>query len=154
MAKKKKAKLKIKHKQQRFIFIASVFFVSSVSLWFIIDNFKKNLLFFYAPTEFWQANNDKQIKAQKNIRVGGLVKLQSIIKIDSLHTKFIITDNLQELNVVYQGLLPDLFREEQGVIAKGIFSLNENIFFASELLIKHDEKYMPPEVAKTLKSKK
>lgn len=140
---------KINHKQQRLLFVAGVFFVSLLSLWFIINNFQQNLLFFYAPTEFWQAYNNQQLKPQKIIRVGGLVKLNSVVKLDSLNTKFIITDNLKELIVSYNGLLPDLFKEKQGVIAKGIF--NKNIFIASELLVKHDEKYMPPEVAKTLK---
>ena len=148
---KQKKKSKIKHKQQRLIFVSGVFFVSLLSLWFIVDNFRQNLLFFYAPTEFWQAHNQQQIKLKKTIRVGGLVKSQSVVKINSLHTKFVITDNLQELTVSYVGLLPDLFKEQQGVIAKGVFSDNENIFLASELLVKHDEKYMPPEVAKTLK---
>ena len=148
---KQKKKNKIKHKQQRLIFVSSVFFVSLLSLWFIVDNFRQNLLFFYAPTEFWQAHNQQQIKLKKTIRVGGLVKSQSVVKINSLHTKFVITDNLQELTVSYVGLLPDLFKEQQGVIAKGVFSDNENIFLASELLVKHDEKYMPPEVVKTLK---
>jgi cytochrome c-type biogenesis protein CcmE len=148
---KQKKKSKIKHKQQRLIFVSSVFFVSLLSLWFIVDNFRQNLLFFYAPTEFWQAHNKQQAKLKKTIRVGGLVKSQSVVKINSLHTKFVITDNLQELTVSYVGLLPDLFKEQQGVIAKGMFSENENTFLASELLVKHDEKYMPPEVAKTLK---
>ena len=148
---KQKKKSKIKHKQQRLIFVSGVFFVSLLSLWFIFDIFRQYLLFFYAPTEFWQAHNQQQIKLKKTIRVGGLVKVQSVVKINSLHTKFVITDNLQELTVSYVGLLPDLFKEQQGVIAKGIFSDNENIFLASELLVKHDEKYMPPEVAKTLK---
>jgi len=148
---KQKKKSKIKHKQQRLIFVSSVFFVSLLSLWFIVDNFRQNLLFFYAPTEFWQAHNKQQAKLKKTIRVGGLVKSQSVVKINSLHTKFVITDNLQELTISYVGLLPDLFKEQQGVIAKGMFSENENAFLASELLVKHDEKYMPPEVAKTLK---
>ena len=78
-----------------------------------------------------------------------MVKLNSVVKLDSLNTKFIITDNLEELIISYKGILPDLFKEKQGVIAKGIF--NTNIFIASELLVKHDEQYMPPEVAKTLK---
>ncbi len=140
---------KINHKQQRLLFVSGVFFVSLLSLWFIINNFQQNLLFFYAPTEFWQAYNNQQLKPQKIIRVGGLVKLNSVVKLDSLNTKFIITDNLKELIISYNGLLPDLFKEKQGVIAKGIF--NKNIFIASELLVKHDEKYMPPEVSKTLK---
>jgi cytochrome c-type biogenesis protein CcmE len=146
---KHQKKNKINHKQQRLIFVTGVFFVSLFSLWFIINNFRQNLLFFYAPTEFWQAYNSQQLKPQKIIRVGGLVKVNSIVKLDSLNTKFIITDNLEELTIFYNGILPDLFKEKQGVIAKGIVS--KNIFVASELLVKHDEKYMPPEVAKTLK---
>jgi cytochrome c-type biogenesis protein CcmE len=146
---KHQKKNKINHKQQRLIFVTGVFFVSLFSLWFIINNFRQNLLFFYAPTEFWQAYNSQQLKPQKIIRVGGLVKVNSIAKLDSLNTKFIITDNLEELTIFYNGILPDLFKEKQGVIAKGIVS--KNIFVASELLVKHDEKYMPPEVAKTLK---
>jgi len=147
---KNQKKIKKNHKKHRLIFVAVVFFISLLSLWFIINNFRQNLLFFYAPTEFWQAYNSQQLKPQKIIRVGGLVKSSSVFKLDSLNTKFIITDNLQELTIIYTGLLPDLFKEKQGVIAKGIF--NQNIFIASELLVKHDEKYMPPEIAKTLKN--
>ena len=146
---KHQKKIKISHKQHRFIFVSVVFFVSLLSLWFIINNFRQNLLFFYAPTEFWQAYNSQKLKPQKMIRVGGLVKSNSVIKIDSLNTQFIITDNLEDLTISYTGLLPDLFKEKQGVIAKGVF--NQDIFIASELLVKHDEKYMPPEVAKSLK---
>ena len=146
---KHQKKNKINHKQHRLFFVTGVFLMSLFSLWFIINNFQQNLLFFYAPTEFWQAHNTQQLKPQKIIRVGGLVKLNSVVKLDSLNTKFIITDNLEELIISYKGILPDLFKEKQGVIAKGIF--NTNIFIASELLVKHDEKYMPPEVAKTLK---
>lgn len=146
---KHQKKIKISHKQHRLIFVSVVFFVSLLSLWFIINNFRQNLLFFYAPTEFWQAYNSQKLKPLKMIRVGGLVKSNSVIKIDSLNTQFIITDNLEDLTISYIGLLPDLFKEKQGVIAKGVF--NQDIFIASELLVKHDEKYMPPEVAKTLK---
>jgi cytochrome c-type biogenesis protein CcmE len=141
---------KISHKQKRLLFVAIVFIASISSLWFVIDNFRQNLLFFYAPTEFWQTFKQRQ---SHTIRVGGLVKFGSINKTDSLITKFIITDQKQEMFVIYQGLLPDLFRENQGVIAKGNFDWQNKVFIASQLLVKHDEKYMPPEVAKTLKSK-
>lgn len=141
---------KISHKQKRLLFVAIVFIASISSLWFIIDNFRQNLLFFYAPTEFWQTFKQQQ---SHTIRVGGLVKSDSINKTDSLVTKFIITDQRQEMFVIYQGLLPDLFRENQGVIAKGNFDWQNKVFIANQLLVKHDEKYMPPEVAKTLKSK-
>lgn len=87
----------------------------------------------------------------RQIRVGGLVKEGSVNKIDAITTEFIITDLKHELKVHHTGMLPNLFREEQGMIAKGKFNQEQNQFFSKELLVKHDEKYMPPEIAKTLK---
>ena len=105
-------------------------------------------MFFYSPSEF-----DKIISSKKNIRVGGMIKENSITKIDSLTTVFIITDYKNELKIKYSGILPDLFREGQGVVANGKYFSDENIFISDELLVKHDENYMPPEVAKDLKMK-
>lgn len=75
---------------------------------------------------------------------------KSIKKIDALNTEFVITDLKENLEISYNGILPDLFREKQGVVAEG--KLEGEKFVASQLLVKHDEKYMPPEVAKSLKS--
>ena len=90
-------------------------------------------------------------KLSKLLRVGGLVKESSIVKKDNLIFEFIITDNVNETKVFYQGILPDLFREKQGVIAEGKFE--KNIFIASKILAKHDENYMPKEVYESLRNK-
>lgn len=136
-----------KQKQKRIIFVTSIFAVSLLALFFVIKNFRENIVFFYSPTELKEVST-----SGRTIRIGGLVKEGSVKKIDALNTEFIVTDLQNELVVHYQGILPDLFRDKQGVVAKGILK-DENIFFSRELLIKHDEKYMPPEVAKSLKEK-
>jgi cytochrome c-type biogenesis protein CcmE len=113
-------------------------------------NFKDNIVFFYSPSELTEAQIFK--KNSHQIRVGGLVKAKSVKKINALTTEFIITDLQKELKIQYVGMLPDLFKEKQGVVAKGKFDIKKNEFFSRELLVKHDEKYMPPEVAKSLKN--
>ena len=134
--------MKAKYKRLKFIAVA-VFFVS-IGLWLILKNFNENIVFFFTPTELKQKSLVNQI-----IRVGGLVTKDSITKIDNgLITQFIITDNQNNLTIRYKGLLPNLFRENQGIVAKG--KLINNVFIASELLAKHDENYMPKEVAKTI----
>jgi cytochrome c-type biogenesis protein CcmE len=137
-----------KSKHNRLLFVLIILTISLISLFFIINNFKDNIVFFYSPSEF-----DKIISSQKNIRVGGMIKENSIQKIDSLTTIFTITDYKNELNIKYSGILPDLFREGQGVVANGKYFSDQNIFITDELLVKHDENYMPPEVATDLKMK-
>lgn len=139
---------KIKPKQQRIIFISSIILISLISLIYIITNFNNNIVFFYSPKEIEKIRNAKNI-----IRVGGMIVKNSIKKIDATTTEFTITDYTENLVILYNGMLPDLFREEQGVVAKGRFNIEENKFYTQELLIKHDENYMPPEVAKNLKMK-
>ncbi len=134
------------HKRKRIVFVASIFAVSLLALFFVIKNFRENIVFFYSPTELQQIQT-----SGRTVRIGGLVKEGSVEKIDALNTKFIVTDLENELRVHYQGILPDMFRDKQGVVAKGI--LKDEEFFSRELLIKHDEKYMPPEVVKSLKEK-
>ena len=134
------------HKRKRIVFVASIFAVSLLALFFVIKNFRENIVFFYSPTELEQIQT-----SGRTFRIGGLVKEGSVEKIDALNTKFIVTDLENELRVHYQGILPDMFRDKQGVVAKGI--LKDEEFFSRELLIKHDEKYMPPEVVKSLKAK-
>ncbi len=92
-----------------------------------------------------------KIKEQQIIRVGGLVKDGSIM-MEGNNLQFTITDFKSDLIIKYSGIKPDLFRERQGTIAKGIWDQKNNVFIASELLTKHDEKYMPPEVAKAIKN--
>ena len=142
--------MKNNRKKKRLIFVWSIFALSLVALFFVIMNFRDNIVFFYAPSELKnQEAIDKTVG--KQIRVGGLVKEGSVKKINATTTEFVITDYAKDLMIHYSGLLPDLFREGQGVIAKGKFDEQKDQFFTSELLVKHDEKYMPPEVAKSLK---
>jgi cytochrome c-type biogenesis protein CcmE len=108
--------------------------------------FKDNLLYFYDPSQIAAG----QAPADKKFRIGGLVTPGSLHRTPgSLEVRFNVTDNEHTLPVSYTGLLPDLFREGQGVIAHG--RLQNGVFVADEVLAKHDENYMPPEVAKSLK---
>ncbi len=136
------------YKKRRLIFVGSIFAISLLALFFIITNFRENIVFFYSPSEL---QNVKNIK--RPIKIGGMVVEGSIKKIDALKADFIVTDFQKELLVHYSGILPDLFRDKQGVVAIGLLSEDRSEFSSHELLIKHDEKYMPPEVAKSLKNK-
>jgi len=112
--------------------------------------FKENILFYKSPTEVLAGDFPKA----RNFRIGGMVKKGSIVKsTTSLNVEFMVTDYAKDIKVKYTGLLPDLFRDDQGMIAIGQLD-NNGIFQAEEILAKHDENYMPPEVAASLKNKK
>ncbi len=108
---------------------------------------QQNMLYFQSPSEIAQLS----MPVGRQFRLGGLVKKGTVERSgDGLAVQFTVTDGLEEITVHYVGILPDLFREGQGVIARG--ALNETgQFQANEILAKHDEKYMPPEVADALK---
>ena len=113
--------------------------------------FSENLLYFYTPSDIVEG----KAPTNKSFRVGGLVKTDSLAR-EGMQVTFMVTDNIQSIKVTYEGILPDLFREGQGVVASGSI-LNKcvgftctNTFIASEVLAKHDENYMPPEVASAL----
>jgi cytochrome c-type biogenesis protein CcmE len=112
----------------------------------VLAAFNDNLVFFYSPTDLAQ----KRIDPERRIRIGGLVEDQSLVREGGRQVAFRVTDGKSELNVVYDGVLPDLFREGQGVVAEGKLR-GDGVFVASSVLAKHDEKYMPPEVADALK---
>ena len=113
----------------------------------VIFAFQDNLVFFYSPTEIAK----ERVSSDQRIRVGGLVEEGSVISEgDGLTTRFRITDLSQTLSITYTGILPSLFREGQGVIVQGYLQNSTN-FVADEVLAKHDENYMPPEVAEALK---
>ena len=130
-------------KRKRFYIIFLIFSLFCFLVGTILIVLQDNILFFYTPSELIEKNIDKS----KKIRLGGLVKENSI-KRNNIEINFTITDFKKEIKVSYEGILPDLFREGQGVIVKGY--LKENIFEATEVLAKHDENYMPPEIKKKL----
>ena len=113
----------------------------------ILMALKDNIVYFYTPNDLIEKFGDTK-NIQNKIRIGGLV-LESSIKKEGGKTIFMITDRKKEVKVVFKGPLPDLFREGQGIVAEGVFQNNN--FIASEVLAKHDENYMPPEVADALK---
>ncbi len=119
-----------------------------IATWLALNAFDENLMFFFSPSEVVEG----KAPAAHPFRIGGLVEVDSVKrKPDGLTTAFLVTDNAKAVTVEYTGILPDLFREGQGIVAMG--QLNESgIFIASEVLAKHDENYMPPEVAASLKT--
>jgi len=108
--------------------------------------FNDNLVFFFSPSELAA----KHIEPGQRVRVGGLVELQSVEHVDGSRVSFRITDGKTDVAVAYQGVLPDLFREGQGVVTEGKLGA-DGVFVASTVLAKHDERYMPPEVVDALK---
>lgn len=113
----------------------------------VLTALSDNIVFFYSPTQMVE----KQIPPERRFRMGGLVEAGSVTKSpDGQVTRFKVTDTNKTVDVVYRGLLPDLFREGQGVVAEGSLG-SDGVFAAREILAKHDENYMPPEVAKALK---
>jgi cytochrome c-type biogenesis protein CcmE len=119
----------------------------AVAVGLVLAALNDNLVFFYSPTQI----AEKPPQADKRLRVGGLVAPGSVVKSrDGLVTTFDVTDTKHTLKVTFRGGLPDLFREGQGVIAEGSLGA-DGVFMAREILAKHDENYMPPEVADALK---
>tara|TARA_Y100000590_G_scaffold263475_1_gene295663 strand:+ start:523 stop:960 length:438 start_codon:yes stop_codon:yes gene_type:complete len=129
------------------ILLSLVFLTTSVLL--ILFNSKKNLVFFYTPSELLDSN----IEINDKVRLGGFVKKNSIINLGNNKYNFIITDNKNSLEITYTGLLPDLFREEQGVVVEGILKRN-NVVAASVVFAKHDENYIPESIKEELKKNK
>ena len=128
------------------IFFLFFSLISIVIIIFVITkSLEENLVYFLSPTEIYNKNN---ISFNKKIRIGGLVKNNSVIKKEET-INFVITDLQQEITVSYNGLLPNLFSEGKGVIAEGKLK-DKKYFIASKILAKHDENYMPPEVSKAL----
>ena len=117
-----------------------------ISIFIIIFNLKDNLIYFYSPTDLISMNLD----SNKSIRVGGLVKKDSVRFNDqsSKHI-FVISDNTNTVTVEFEGILPNLFAEEKGVVVEGVYQ-NSGLINANKVLAKHDENYMPPEVIKIL----
>ena len=134
-------------KKRRLYLVLGGMSLLGLAVCLVIFAFQDNLVFFYSPTEIAK----EQVSSDQRIRVGGLVEEGSVISEgDGLTTRFRITDLSQTLSITYTGILPSLFREGQGVIVQGYLQNSMN-FVADEVLAKHDENYMPPEVAEALK---
>ena len=131
----------------RFFFIISILIVLILSAYLILKSLEKNVIYFQSPSEI---KSFSEIEKNK-IRVGGMVKKNSI-SIQTKELKFIITDFKNEINVVYSGVVPNLFEEGKGVVAEG-FLKDKNFFLATKILAKHDENYMPPEVKAAIEEK-
>ena len=128
-----------------------VFFliVTAVLVAFVLRSLEENVVYFFSPTE---VNNKENISFNKTIRIGGLVKKNSINKKKN-SINFVITDLNNEIVVSYSGSVPNLFSEEKGVVAEGKLK-DKKYFIAEKILAKHDENYMPPEVSKALEKAK
>ena len=132
-----------KRTHTRLASIVGLFIIASIGLYFILSNLEDNIVFFYPPSDIEKITN-----AKTKIRVGGLIKENSVITLSANKIRFTITDYKNTLIIEYTGILPALFREKQGIVAEGTFV--DGVFEAKNLLAKHDENYMPPEVVKTL----
>lgn len=136
----------MKPRHKKLILIVGGVAVLSIAGLLVLNAFRSNLVFFFSPSEVLEG----KAPTQGVLRVGGLVEKGSLKKTpNSLKVEFTVTDLKKSITVRYDGILPDLFREGQGVIAQGRLQ-PDKVFVADQVLAKHDEKYMPPEVAKTL----
>ena len=132
--------------KKRASLLAITLLISVIGIFFILQSLNKNILYFKSPTDIKKNQN---INFDKKIRVGGMVKKNSLI-IKEEEIKFIITDFNNELNISFSGTVPNLFSEEKGVVAEGKLQ-DKTFFIADRILAKHDENYMPPELKNIMK---
>lgn len=137
-------------RKQKLLLILLMLSGLGIALGLVLYALKQNINLFYTPSQVAAGEPPHH----RNFRIGGLVTKGSVVRSpNSLHVEFMLTDNIHSTKVAYQGILPDLFREGQGIVAEG--SLNDKgEFVAHEVLAKHDETYMPPQVARALKENK
>ena len=131
--------------KSRIFFLILSLVAAVIIIFIILRSLEENVVYFFSPTEIYNKTN---ITFDKTIRIGGLVKMNSISK-NETSISFIITDLKKEIIVSYEGIVPNLFSEGKGVVAEGKLK-DKKYFVASKILAKHDENYMPPEVSKAL----
>ena len=137
--------MKARHK--RFAMIAAAIVVLAIAVTLVLKSFRSNLVFFFTPSQVVKGEAPKE----GNFRIGGLVENGSIERLaNGTQIKFKVTDTAKSMQVVYTGILPDLFKEGKGVVAQGKL-VKDGVFEADQVLAKHDENYMPPEAAEALK---
>ena len=129
-------------RKKRIFVICIVLSGITISVALILTAFEKNLMYFYSPTEVANGSAPEV----RDFRIGGIVLKDSVKRnVDNLKVSFVLTDTVSEIEVQYEGILPDLFREGQGIIAEGKLH-SQKSFIAEKVLAKHDENYMPPEI--------
>ena len=131
----------------RFLFVLLILLTLSLSVFLILKSLEDNVVYFQSPSEIKVLSEINK----KKIRVGGMVKIDSI-SMEAKEIQFVITDFKNEINVIYSGVVPNLFTEGKGVVAEGYLK-DKNFFLATKILAKHDENYMPPEVKEALEEK-
>ncbi|WP_413206576.1 cytochrome c maturation protein CcmE [Rhodospirillum sp. A1_3_36] len=133
-------------KKRRLYFVVLGMLALAAAAALTLTAFQDNLVFFYSPSDI----KEKGVEEGRRFRVGGLVEEGSVVR-NGKTVDFVVTDLVNSVPVTFTGILPDLFREGQGVVAEGALE-SDGTFQASNVLAKHDEKYMPPEVAEALKA--
>lgn len=138
----------MKPRQKRIIFAAVALVGIVVASALVINAFRSNIAYAFSPSKVMAG----EVGPGQTFRLAGMVREGSMVKAtDSLKTEFVVTDNAEDLTVSYTGILPDLFKEGQGTVAKGKLG-EDGIFYAEEVLAKHDESYMPPEVTEAMQA--
>ena len=133
-------------KQRRLVLIGAAIVVLGIASGLALNALRDSIVFFNSPTDVIE----KHVKPDTRIRLGGLVQPGTVVKSDNLHIRFEVTDGNNHIPVTYQGILPDLFREGQGVIAEGRLDA-AGVLKADSVLAKHDERYMPKEIEDSLR---
>jgi cytochrome c-type biogenesis protein CcmE len=133
-------------KRKRLLFVLAGLVTLGIAAALVLNAFQDNIVFFFSPTDLLTKEN----KPGRTVRLGGLVEQGSVVRGPGTTVHFKVTDLRHDVRVSYTGILPDLFREGQGVVTEGRLQ-PDGTFLATSVLAKHDEKYMPPEVAAALK---
>jgi cytochrome c-type biogenesis protein CcmE len=140
----------MKRRHKRIIFIACSLAALGFATWLVLGAFRNNLVFFFSPTQVAA----KEAPVGRTFRIGGLVQDGSLKRdSDGLTIRFVVTDTANTIPVAYKGILPDLFKEGRGCVAQGRVG-TDGVFYADQIMAKHDENYMPPEAAKALQEGK
>jgi cytochrome c-type biogenesis protein CcmE len=140
----------MKRRHKRIVFICVSLAAIGLATWLVLGAFRNNLVFFYSPTQVVA----KEAPANKTFRIGGLVQDGTLKRdTDGLTVRFSVTDTANNIPVVYKGILPDLFKEGRGCVAQGRVG-GDGVFYADQIMAKHDENYMPPEAARALEQAK
>ncbi len=140
----------MKRRHKRIVFIALSLAALFVAAGFVLKAFRSNLVFFFSPSQVVS----KEAPVSRTFRIGGLVEDGTLKReSDGLTVRFTVTDTANSIPVVYKGILPDLFKEGRGCVAQGRIG-SDGVFYADQIMAKHDENYMPPEVGQSLEKAK